>query len=240
MPRRIKAITFDFWRTLFYAHEHSQERRDARVRVIAKTLGVPAEIVAPVFRDVSREFLRVHIAEQRTLSPFEAIPMLERDLERAISDAEAHALVEGIADAFLTNPPVMIEGALEAVEAAARLVPVGVISDTGLTPGSRISRMLDAQGFASHISAYSFSDEVGVAKPQAAIFHHAADRLQVDPEEILHVGDLEPTDVAGAINVRATPALFAGDNDRYVEGTKAERVYASWRQFVDELPGLAG
>ncbi len=240
MARRIRAITFDFWRTLFYAQRGSEDRRAARVRVIAEGTGLPVETVTPAFKVVSHEFLRVHIAEQRTLAPIEAIPMLERELSTRIPDETGGALAEDLADAFLAHPPVMIEDALAAVEGGAGFGPVGLISDTGLTPGSRIRSLLEEKGFGTHISAYSFSDEVGVAKPQSGIFHHAADQLGVAPEEILHVGDLEPTDVAGAINVRAMSGLFAGDNDRYAERTKAERVYLSWRAFLDDLPVLFG
>ncbi len=42
------------------------------------------------------------------------------------------------------------------------------------------------------------SGEVGLAKPQAAIFRLAIDRLGVEPDRIWHVGDSPVTDVAGA------------------------------------------
>lgn len=238
MPQPIKAITFDFWRTLFYARAGSEDRRLARARAIGKHAGVAPEAAEPVFEAVSREFLRVHIAEQRTLSPLDAIPMIEESLAVTLSDEAAHDLAAELADAFLAHPPEAIRDALEAVEAAARRGPVGIVSDTGLTPGSRIRALLEREGFGGHVSAFAFSDEVGVAKPQAAMFHSVADQLGVAPEAILHIGDLEPTDVAGALNVRARAALFAGDNDRYVARTRADHVYAEWRGFIDDLPRL--
>jgi putative hydrolase of the HAD superfamily len=238
MAQHIEAITFDFWRTLFFASAGSRERFDARVRLIAEHTGLTPERVAPAFETVSGEFLRIHIVEQRTPHPREAIPMMSDRLGHRIDPAAGEALAEAIAGVFLTHPPGAIPGALDAVRAAAALVPVALVSDTGMTPGSPIRRLLEREGFADHIRVFAFSDEVGVAKPQAAIFHHAARGLGVPATSILHIGDLEPTDVAGALNVGAQAALFCGDNKRYAAGTRATHVFDSWPGFIDALPGL--
>ena len=42
--------------------------------------------------------------------------------------------------------------------------------------------------------------DVGVAKPDARIFQAACERLQLQPAQILHVGDDEGLDVIGALN----------------------------------------
>ncbi len=234
----IRAITFDFWRTLFFASSKSKERKALRVRRLSALLGLPEEAIVPAFKHVSNEFMRVHIMEQRTPPPADAVPMLCAQLGVPVPADKSGALLVAITDTFDDHPPDSIPGALEAVRAAAQRVPVGLISDTGLTPGTRLRALLEREGFAPHFKSYSFSDEVGVAKPQAAMFHHAAHGLGVAPHELLHIGDLEPTDVAGAINVGAFPALFAGDNTRYIEGSRARRVFHSWQEFIDALPGL--
>jgi len=238
MAERIQAITFDFWRTLFYASTGSQERFDGRVRAIAGATGLPVETVAPVFEEVSKEFLRIHIKQQRTPHPREAIPMLSRHFGREMDTAAGETLVEALSEVFAVHPPETIPGALEAVRAAAALLPVGLISDTGMTPGSAIHALLDREGFTKHFRAFSFSDEVGVAKPQSAIFRHAAVGLGVEPGAIFHIGDLEPTDIAGAINVGARAGLFAGDNRKYIDGTRAGYVFDSWNGFMEALPGI--
>jgi putative hydrolase of the HAD superfamily len=236
----IRAITFDFWRTLFYASSRSKERKAERLRVLSGYLGLPEEQIAPALKHVSTEFQRVHIYEQRTPHPSTAAPMIGEQLGRAFTAGECAAITDAITNAFLVHPPEPIPGALDAVRAAAKLVPVGLISDTGLTPGSRLRTLLEREGFAPHFTSLSFSDEIGVAKPQPAMFHHAAHGLGVAVQELLHIGDLEPTDVAGAINVGAFPALFAGDNTRYVAGTRARRVFGNWQEFIDALGALVG
>ena len=234
-PVKIRAITFDFWRTLFYADSRLQERRQARVDAVVRLTGLPHEAVKETMKSIAAEFLRIHITEQRTLHPLDAIPMLERQLNITLVDDQAAALSEEWADALLLYPPEPIEGALEAVRAAANYVPVGLISDTGISPGPQIRTLLDRCAFLDHFASLSFSDEVGAAKPQAAIFDHAVAGLEVAAAELLHIGDLEPTDVSGAHNFGAKAALFCGDNARYAEGSQADFIFRNWDEFVERL-----
>ncbi len=232
---KIRAITFDFWRTLFYADSRLQERRQARVDAAVSLTGLPREAVKETMKSIAAEFLRIHITEQRTLHPLDAIPMLERQLNVTLADDQAEALSEEWADALLTHPPEPLKGALQAVRAAAAYVPVGLISDTGISPGSRIRTLLDRCGFLEHITSVSFSDEIGAAKPQAALFDHAVAGLDIAPAQLLHIGDLEPTDVKGAQNFGAKAALFCGDNTRYAKGSQADFIFQSWDEFVGDL-----
>ena len=232
---KIRAVTFDFWRTLFYADSRLQERRQARVDAAVRLTGLPRQAVKETMKSIAAEFLRIHVTEQRTLHPLDAIPMLERQLKVTLADDQAEALSEEWADALLIYPPEPLEGALEAVRAAAAYVPVGLISDTGISPGSRLRTLLDRCGFLEYMTSVSFSDEVGAAKPQAAVFVHAAAGLDVAPAELLHIGDLEPTDVKGARNFGAQAALFCGDNTRYAEGSEADFIFRHWDEFVQDL-----
>ena len=84
------------------------------------------------------------------------------------------------------------------------------------------------------------TDEVGVAKPQPAMYTSTAFGLDVKQQELFHIGDLEPTDVQGALAVGAQAGLFGGDNDRYIENSKAHYVFTDWSQFIDSLPAIFG
>lgn len=234
----IRAVTFDFWRTLFYAHSKLPERRSARVDTVVRFTGVTREAAKVALKRVSADFLHIHITQQRTLEPADAVPIIEQQLNVSFNSDVRAAIADEIADALLTHPPEPIEGALEAVRRTASLVPVGLISDTGISPGSRIQTLLDRCGFLEHISCLSFSDEVGAAKPQASMFEHAISGLSIEAKSLLHVGDLEPTDVKGAQDFGARAALFAGDNDRYAKASQADFIFNSWADFLDTLPQL--
>jgi putative hydrolase of the HAD superfamily len=64
--------------------------------------------------------------------------------------------------------------------------------------GETANQVLADAGLAPHFDAIVISDEVGLRKPRAEIFHAVAERLGFDPGEILHVGDNLGADVGGA------------------------------------------
>ena len=57
---------------------------------------------------------------------------------------------------------------------------------------------LDRVGIAAHFRHHVSAREVGVPKPDPAIFRAAVERLGAAPHEVLHVGDDPALDVAGA------------------------------------------
>ena len=57
--------------------------------------------------------------------------------------------------------------------------------------------------------------------------------------ELFHLGDLEPTDIRGALDMGATAGLFGGDNTRFVGATEAQYTFTSWLAFVEQLPKIA-
>jgi putative hydrolase of the HAD superfamily len=233
----IQAVTFDFWRTLF--RDTNSERRHAlRVRAFAEATGLPESRVEKAVLVALKEFDRCHREEQRTLVPQDAIRLMAGALGIEVPAEEAGQLAEAFATAILVHPPDPIEGALDAVRAAADRWPVGVVSDSGVSPGRSLRHLLERHGFLNHMKALVFSDVVGVSKPQRAMFESAAEALGVDVHGLLHIGDLEYTDIRGAKAVGAKAALFAGDNARYRDQTTADYVFSSWAEFLERLPTL--
>src|SRR5690606_31948834 len=117
------------------------------------------------------------IEQQRTLEPHDCVRIMAEHCKCTL-DAETEDRLTGIvADAILAIPPVPIDGALDAVRAAAARVPIALISDTGHSPGRSLARIMETNDFAAHFRKLVFSDEVGVSKPQAAMYHAAAEAL---------------------------------------------------------------
>lgn len=236
-PTPIHAVTFDFWRTLFYASANMQERRDARAHVLVELLGVHPSVAKDALKHQEQQFLQTHIHEQRTLVPEDAVNILTAKLGLDLDPTMEFVVADGLENATLEYPPSPIEGAVDAVLATAEHVPVGIISDTGMATGRTLRRVLDHFGF-TQLSAYTFSDETQVSKPQAKMYYDASTQMQVPVESLLHIGDLEPTDIAGAISVGAHAALFAGDNDRFLGNTKAGHTFTHWDEYRAKLPEL--
>jgi putative hydrolase of the HAD superfamily len=81
----------------------------------------------------------------------------------------------------------------------------------GLTPSVVLLEFLEQHDVLRHFDHWSFSDEVGVYKPDAKIFRHALEGLGVDDaSDALHIGDLRRTDVAGAQAVGMTAVRYRG------------------------------
>ncbi len=227
----MRAVTFDFWGTLFRDRD-GDLRHDIRTAALAEAAGAAPEDASRALREVMAEFFRRHLADARTLTPRDAVTMAGELLGREVPEDRVPALAECFATVILRHPPVPVEGALDAVRAAAARYPVGVISDTGISPGSSLRVLLEREGFTPHLRRLTFSDEMGVAKPHADMFTRTAETLGVDPSDILHLGDLEPTDIAGVHGVGGKGGLFTGVNDAYAGRTSAEHEFASWAEFT--------
>jgi len=70
---------------------------------------------------------------------------------------------------------------------------------------------LGPAGLLEHVEAVVTSAEVGVAKPDVAIFERALAIAGVEPGEAVHVGDSPEHDVAGARAAGIRPVLVARD-----------------------------
>jgi len=71
-----------------------------------------------------------------------------------------------------------------------------------------------------------FSCEVGLAKPDPAIYHLAAARLGVEPAECLFVGDGGSDELSGAGAAAMTPVLLT----RHLEVMAPQRITPALRQ----------
>jgi HAD superfamily hydrolase (TIGR01549 family) len=83
---------------------------------------------------------------------------------------------------------------------------LGLVANTWPEPARLVRRELDELGVAARLDAIVLSGEVGVRKPDAAIFERALAELGVNAEDALFVGDRLVDDVAGAAAVGMTTA----------------------------------
>jgi len=89
-------------------------------------------------------------------------------------------------------------------ELVARGFVLGVVSNAD----GRVEADLERAGLRPYLTAVVDSHVVGVEKPDPRIFTIALERLGVDPERAIHVGDIVGIDVRGARRAGVEPVLM--------------------------------
>jgi putative hydrolase of the HAD superfamily len=200
MDPLIKAVAFDLWETLITdTREASRAQEQLRLARMAEILGTTSEAIEQPYRSVW------HRCQELYWSRDEDIPcrrQIEHFLEalHAEGDEETIAALENAyAMAAVEMLPSMVDGADDIVASLKeRGYRIGLISNTGRTPGYALREILERLGLASSIDAMVFSNEHGVCKPRRSIFEALRGALGVAYEEMMFVGDNLYVDVHGA------------------------------------------
>ena len=240
----IKAVTFDFWQTLVEDSPKNLAKQQARrmdaIAAILRRAGCPLSrrkveaayersehVLHERFWSRDRDPL---IAEQVQLVLDIASPGVCAGLDPALL-AEA---VTGYSDPVLHFPPDLHPGAGEAVRALAeRGVALGIVSNTGRTPGIILRQILERYDLLRHFSVISYSDEVGYRKPDPEIFRRTLAGLGAEARHAAHVGDNPIADVTGAQSAGMRGVhLAAGGRPPAVH---ADVVVTDLRHLVDRL-----
>src|SRR5690606_35682267 len=141
----------------------------------------------------------------------------------------AATLCRSIEGAILFAPPVLVPGAAALLADLDRAgVRLGIISDTWITVGRVMHRILERDCILRHFTAFVFSDETGVTEPHRTAFETALAQLGVAAEQCVHVGDLPETDIIGAKAVGMRAVLVTGVSGRDAEGV-ADAVVTDYR-----------
>jgi len=216
----IRAVTFDFWNTL-YAEPldgSAEASRSERMAIIREALSVcnraptDDELLA-AWRSGFTAYLRAW-REGRHFGALEQVAHVFERLSATSLDGiigrTARRIEESGADANLQLQP----GAADVIPALAGAgIKLGLISDTGLTPGRILRGFLERDGLRPYFSSLIFSDETGFPKPDPRMFHRALAPLGVPAAEAAHVGDTPRTDIAGARGVGMLAIRFAAAHD---------------------------
>jgi putative hydrolase of the HAD superfamily len=134
--------------------------------------------------------------------------------------------------------PRPVPGVSEVLPRLAQRYRLGVISDTGLTPGRVLRQVLDRDGLLRYFRVLTFSDETGATKPLPKQFLSTLDRLETRPENAAHIGDLPETDLAGARGVGMKTILFLGVSDRQDGRPLADAVFEEYGELEELLERL--
>jgi putative hydrolase of the HAD superfamily len=132
----------------------------------------------------------------------------------------------------------VLPGVLQAIPHLAQSgVRLGLISDTGLTPGRILREVLEKDGLLRYFSALTFSDETGFPKPDERMFLGTLAQLGAEPADAAHIGDTARTDIAGAKRLGIVAVRFAAVRDD-AGPPEADAVISDHRDLLDTLAQL--
>ena len=222
---RFEAVFFDLDGTLVSERVGVREaRRAVGSELVRRSLTTVApDRFADTVEQVVADVLREHNGQWPPW--FHIASWFARTLERIgcelDSDSAAFAEAAAIYADERVERATAIPGALEAVVAARRHGPVGVI--TNFTDGDLQRRKIASAGLEGQFDALFISGEVGCAKPDPQIFRHAARQLGVNVTRTVHIGNSVISDVDGALAAGAA-AVLVEEGSRPQPGGLAEAV----------------
>ena len=207
----INGVTFDLWQTLIMDRpELGQSRMKERLDGAFKALSKAGEDISEdrinqayascrqTCNDIRDDGLDVGFTEQVELF----IRNIDPDLIGRLDGKVVERIIRGYADAFFCAPPPLhpdAEAVLKGMKAKG--YAVGLISNTGMTPGVTFRTYLEEIGILKYFDALTFSDEVRISKPGKGIFLQTCVALGVPLEQVVHVGDSLRNDAFGARQV---------------------------------------
>ncbi|MGI9643185.1 MAG: HAD family hydrolase [Acidimicrobiia bacterium] len=210
---RFEAITFDYWNTLI-AEDHSRHDRQVaawQAELSEAGYSVTVEQVQQSFAEAWKAYEQRWEANVQTRF-VDIVEVVLGALEiRADSETVEH-LVAIQANLAAEQEMPLIDGVEKVLaELIDRGVRIGIVCDVGVTPSPVLRTRLERNGVLESFDHWSFSDEVGVYKPDRRIFEHAMAGLEMtDASRMAHVGDLRRTDIAGARGMGMTSVRFRG------------------------------
>ena len=200
----ITAVTFDFWNTLYGEDSDAlAERTDRRTAIVqgffsAAGRKVTSDDARVTVMAVASTINKLRVEEQRCLGHGEAGEAIAAQLGYQIGYEKAVVLAESISAIVLRHPPSPLDGAGMLLSGLAGKVRLGLISDTALSMGKHLREVMAGHGLADYFDQCTFSDETLTTKPMSRQFLHTLHMLGVTPDQAVHIGDLEKSDIFGA------------------------------------------
>ncbi|HLF04400.1 MAG TPA: HAD family hydrolase [Dehalococcoidia bacterium] len=205
---QITAVTFDLWQTLLIdTREQGRARAQVRLdgaRDILHRFGETYDVehIREAYRACYRQCHAIRDRNQ-DVSFREQVGMFINNISPGLAERLSGELVEDIcrvyADSFFVHPPTLHAQAAAVLRQVKELdLRIGLISNTGMTPGVTFRSYLDQQGMLEYFDTLTFSDEVKLAKPAPEIFLMTVRSLGAAPAQTVHVGDHVENDVVGA------------------------------------------
>jgi len=217
---KTRFVTFDLWETLIFDEPDRDEARGREryeglqqelagggINLAMDELRRGYEESASRLQEIWEQNEEVSISDQIRL-----IVELAAGRSITINPDLMPALEKAYVDPILATPPKLNDEAPKVLgELRSREYKIGLISNTGRSPGDAIRLLLQTYGVMKFFDATVFSNELRRRKPDRMVFEYAAHLLGTETTSVVHVGDNPDTDYWGARNAGMRAILFEQD-----------------------------
>jgi putative hydrolase of the HAD superfamily len=209
----LKAITFDFWDTLYKVPEGMiiSGQRVAAFNQIISTMGckVEDEAVREAFQDSWQYAHEFQVDYGMDITPTGHVDFILGQLQLKLKPEDREQVYKVYTSVLADFPPQLNEGVRETLPLLAQKYKLAVICNTGVTPGLALREIMKLDDIYHFFNVLVFSDEVRWVKPNVKIFNYALQHLEVNNTEAAHIGDDINTDVLGAKKAGMTAIWLA-------------------------------
>ena len=251
MRKKIKAITFDLWDTVFIDNSDEPkrkasgrvtkaiERRGLVHEFVNKHSRIPQKSVNAVYDTADAAFRSVWHEQHVTWTVSERLSIIFEGLGQTLPESEMGELIRLHEEMELEFRPDFIAGVHDAIKELHKKYKLGVISDAIFSPGRALRTLLEGEGLLKYFDIFVFSDEIRYSKPEPAVFQTAFKGFDINPGELVHIGDREHNDIAGPQPLGAKAILCTAAIDRGSASTNAEAVFSNYKDLPDIIEKLS-
>jgi putative hydrolase of the HAD superfamily len=210
-------VTFDLWGTLFIDRP---ELDDTRNRMRCERM---CQVLSESGIRVSEEDMKS--GYEQTATQLQAIWRTNRELltleqirlimnaaglrDVVLDSGTATRLERAYVDPIFEAPPELNGDTVTTLqEMRSRVRGIGLISNTGRSPGTALHELLRKYGVLGFFDSTVFSDQVSSRKPDRQIFERAVAALGAEPAKVVHIGDDPEADTWGAKKAGMKALLF--------------------------------
>ena len=195
----IRAVVFDLWETLITnSHQVTRAHADFRLQRMARILETTPEQINDAYRYIWTRCQELYWSNDKDIPTRTQLAHFLEALDREVDERTMQELEDVYANAVIEVLPSIVPGADDVLRELRTRFALGLISNTGRTPGSALRTVLERLNIAKYFDAMVFSNEHGECKPQLSFFESIRAALGVPFHEMVFVGDNPYVDVYGA------------------------------------------
>jgi len=220
-------ISFDFWNTLYgngAENERAKKRKIFYYKIVNKYSEISMDSVEKAFTISTEYFIQQWRKKFRTPTTSERLNLMNETLQIQMLSEDAENIIHYFGQLIFEIPPTELTNLKQSVEELASRYSLGIISDTGYISGRYIRQFLKKENMLKYFSSCVFSDEQKNSKPHKSVFELTSNNLNVPISNLIHIGDLERTDIEGAANAGCKSVLYIGAPWENGKPTKADSV----------------